>query len=139
MPALDQCQPQMIRAFDKAGWNVGRNPASLRIDRVERRYVFVDLLLQNRSDNSTIIIIEIKCFADERLFLDEFYSALGQYAVYRSALVMNNINAPLYLAVSSEAYNAQFHKEIVQSTLDAIQVKVVVIDLDHEEIVQWNA
>jgi XisH protein len=138
MPAIDQCQPQIIRAFDKAGWDVSRKPVTLQIERDPLRYVYVDLRLKNRNNRQTIIVVEIKCFADPNEFLGDFYTAVGQYAIYRSALDMNDDRSPLYLAVSLEAYNMQFHREIVQRTLDAVHVSVVVIDLEREEIVQWT-
>lgn len=89
MPAIDSCEPQMIRAFQKANWSIGDQPFAIRLAE-KRDHVFADLRLINRSDNAQIVVIEVKCFPDSRSQLDEFYHAVGQYLVYRSALVLDD-------------------------------------------------
>lgn len=81
MPALDQCEPQVIRALQKAGWVVTHQPLQIRVSRNEA--VYADLRLIQPAVKQTIIIVEVKCFAGKRSLLDEFYHAVGQYIVYR--------------------------------------------------------
>lgn len=42
MPAIDTCQPQVIRALEKDGWRVRQSPFHLAD---EKRSIFVDALL----------------------------------------------------------------------------------------------
>jgi XisH protein len=64
MPAIDQCEPAVINALQKAGWVVTHQPLFLRLDSHEA--IYADLRLQHQQDNQAIIILEVKCFADVR-------------------------------------------------------------------------
>lgn len=57
MPATDQCEPQVIRAFDKAGWDVTDQPYSLRLDVGRNNFIHADLRLKNRQNGQLIIVI----------------------------------------------------------------------------------
>jgi flagellar basal body-associated protein FliL len=69
MPAIDQCEPAVINALQKAGWAIVDRPFSIQVDKPKRAYVYADLKLHHNSNNQTVIIIEVKCFAiHDRLF-----------------------------------------------------------------------
>ncbi|MDZ4766928.1 MAG: element excision factor XisH family protein [Chloroflexota bacterium] len=99
MPALDQCERQVIRAFDKADWVVTHHPYSIRTDKERKEYIYADLRLKQRKGRRNVIVAEVKCFAGRRLQLDQFYHAIGQYIGYRIALEMQGIKTPIFLAV----------------------------------------
>ena len=137
MPAIDQCEQQVIRALEKDGWSVTHQPFAIRIDKIRGGYIYADLRLRQKQGDRTVIVVEVKCFASTRTLLDEFYQALGQYVVYRNALIINNMKVAVYLSVPADVYQTFFQKSLMRSVLQDMQVNLVVVDLDKEEFVQW--
>lgn len=137
MPAIDRCEHKIIQALEKDGWIVTHHPFAIRLDRMRGGYIFADLRLSNPQTRQSAIIVEVKCFDSTRTFLDEFYQALGQYIVYRNALLLNNIASPVFLAVPANVYQSLFQETLIQAVLHDIQIKIVVVDLKKEEVAQW--
>jgi hypothetical protein len=137
MPAIDQCEPQVIEALRKAGWVATHQPFAIRIDKRKKGYVYADLRLSHPGDHQTIIVTEVKCFADNRSLWDDFYQATGQYLVYRNALALNNIKAPLYLAIPSQVYESFFQEPLVRATIQETGVKIIAVALEQAEVVTW--
>jgi hypothetical protein len=135
MPAVDQCEPQVIRALDKAGWRVVIQHLAIRLE--GKRLVYADLEIHHKSDQRELLIVEVKCFPDTRSALDEYYHAVGQYMLYRNALRLAGDLSLLYLAIPITIYSTLFHSAAVQATLQEAKIKLIVIDLDREEIVLW--
>lgn len=135
MPAIDECQPKMIRALEKEGWQVTHQPFAIRISKNEG--VYADLRLQHRQHQQAIIVVEVKCFPETRSLLDEFYHAIGQYLLYRQALIQKNIDITLFLAIPTHAYTKLSNRPIMANVINEIHVKIVVVDLDDEEVVLW--
>lgn len=137
MPAIDQCEEQVIRALEKAGWLVTHQPFAIRINKKRAGYVYADLRLRQKTNNQTIIVIEVKYFASTRTHLDEFYQAVGQYMSYRNALTINDMQLPVYLSVPSSVFTTFFQIPLIAAVVADAQIKLVVIDLEKEEIIQW--
>lgn len=135
MPAIDQCEPQVIRALQKQGWIVTRRPFAIRLGKGES--IYADLRLVSAQDQRVIIVVEVKCFSEKRSILDEFYHAVGQYLFYRDVLVLKNINTPIYLSVPLNIYDTFFNRETVKTVVQNAQIKVIVVDLENEEVVSW--
>lgn len=135
MPAIDQCEPQVIRAFQKQGWAVTHQPFPIRV--VGEQGVLADLRLQHKTNETAIIVVEVKCFSQRRSILDEFYHAVGQYLLYRSALDLKGIDSPLYLSVPSAIYASFFSRKTVQRVINSAKIKVIVVDIEREEILSW--
>jgi hypothetical protein len=138
MPASDQCEPQVIRALQKSGWEVTHQPFALRIDRGRTAYVYADLRLSQIQNQQSLIVVEVNCFGGARTILDELYHAIGQYLVYRQALLMNNIQTPVYLSVPETIYSSTFQSLLIDAVLQDIQIKLIVVDLVNEEVVLWR-
>ncbi|MDZ4764504.1 MAG: element excision factor XisH family protein [Chloroflexota bacterium] len=138
VPALDSCEPQVMRALEKAAWTILRAPYYLNVAGL---IFFADLRAQQiQTDNGRsrrIIVAEIKCFANETNDQDELYRAIGQYALYREALRMKGDDDELYLAVSEPAYQRLLRLHLVARVLHDLGVKLIVIDLEREVIFQW--
>ena len=81
MPAQDACEPQIIRALEKAGWQMIARTVPIYLE--HKRVVYADLSLQR--ERQQIIVVEVKCFSEKRPLLDQFYHAVGQYLFYRNA------------------------------------------------------
>ncbi len=135
MPVLDSCHEQVANALRKASWSVADKPVFLRADGLT---FFADIQAQLINGSvQQIIIVEVKCFSDERFDQDELYRAIGQYMLYRSVLQLRAPHLPLYLAVPSLVYERLFRKTIVQILVSGSGIRLIVVDIEREEIIQW--
>ena len=130
MPALDQCHEQIANALRKSGWEVDDKPYVIRL--TSSRRFFIDI--QAQRDQNEIIVVEVKCFADNQI--NELYTGIGQYLVYRSLLERKGISRSLYLAIPSTAY-IQIIQELAIDIIVGEKIKLVVVDLDQEVVEQW--
>jgi hypothetical protein len=48
-----------------------------------------------------------------------------------------NLDIPLYLAVPLTAYGRLFSKQVVQATIQEISIRLIVVDIDREDVIQW--
>jgi hypothetical protein len=134
--ALDSCHEQVVNALEKAGWDVYP-----KIYYIETQDIIVNPDIQARrgvnGSSRQIIVVEVKCFVDENSDQDELYRAIGQYLIYRNVLQVKSISATLYLAIPNHVYLRLFLGEVVTATVDEAKIKLLVVDIDREEIVQW--
>lgn len=137
MPAIDRCEPEIVQALEKDGWLVTHQPFAIRINKTRGGYIFADIRLHKPQTGQSAIVVEVKCFESKRTFLDEFYHAVGQYIVYRNALILNDISSPVYLAIPFSIFQSIFQQALIKSVLSDIQINLVVINLEKEEIIQW--
>lgn len=137
MPAIDQCEEQVIRALEKADWLVTHHPFAIRIDKSRAGYVYADLRLRQKTNHQTVIVVEVKCFSSTRTQLDEFYQAAGQYVSYRNALALNEMSMPVFLSVPLSVYETFFQLPLVTAVVNNMEINLVVIDLHKEEVIQW--
>lgn len=75
MAAIDSCEPQVIRALQKDGWQILYKPHSIRLS---NRQVFADFSVWRIEGNHTVeaVILEVKCFTDATDDLENFYTAV---------------------------------------------------------------
>jgi hypothetical protein len=135
MPIRDSCHQQVMNALRKASWIVEESQVFLRADGLT---FFADIQAQHTNGSvQQIIVVEVKCFLDERFDQDELYRAIGQYLIYQSVLQLRAPQLPLYLAIPSLVYDRLFRKSIVQNVIVNNRIKLVVVDVELEEIIQW--
>ena len=138
MPAIDHCEPAIVRALQRAGWVVTDQPLTIRADTGRLGYIYADLRLQqNVTDGDAIVVVEVKCFESADRFLDDFYRAVGQYIVYRNAIRLQGETIPVYLALPWIPFQRYFGSKLIQAALDDVRIDLIVVNLDTEEIVQW--
>jgi hypothetical protein len=135
MPAVDKCEESIIRALEKEGWTLVRRPEGIRLE--ARRFLYVDLKLKN-ADNIQIVLIEVKCFPANSIETDELYRAIGQYILYRSILQIEKRSEPLFLAIPKTIYDSLFQLKAVQHAIKSAKIKMVVVDLEREEVTLWK-
>jgi uncharacterized protein (UPF0128 family) len=128
----------MLRALAKDDWVERSRPYSIVSEKEEKRHIYADVLLEHRTDGKQLIIVEVKCFPESRSQLDEFYHAIGQYQVYQMTLKLNQINTPIYLAVPETVFKTLFQKEFIKKTVKHIKIKLIIVNLEREEIVRWQ-
>ncbi|MBI5671078.1 MAG: XisH protein [Chloroflexi bacterium] len=132
---LDQCHKQVVNALQNAGWDVDPSMYFLRVEGVT---VFADIRARHVNGKPRqIIVVEVKCFPDTRSDMDELYQAIGQYVIYRNILKATNKPGTPYLAIPLEAYNRLFRKMVVSATINELQIKLILVDVEREETVRW--
>jgi XisH protein len=57
--------------------------------------------------------------------------------MYRNVLRLKNMDSNIYLTVPLPVYDTFFQRKGVQAAMKDAQVKVIIIDVDSEEIVSW--
>lgn len=132
MPGVDKCHEQVTRALQKEGW-ITRTNAFFT---TEVRDVFIDVeaFKQRNGASQHILLAEVKCFHQQSAH--EIYTSIGQYLIYRTLLNYIENAAPLYLAVPEAIYATMFD-EIVRLTIKNSHIKMLIVNLDEERIVQW--
>lgn len=136
MPAIDQCHEQIVHALQKDGWQVRDAPYVLPVTRTRRLFIDIQAKREQQNGSQNIIVVEAKCFLDTGTELNDLYTAIGQYLIYRSLLWRKGSTDELYLAVPVHAFNSVF-QQLAMDVVNEIRVKMIVVDLDSEVIVQW--
>lgn len=137
MAAIDICEPQIIHALEKAGWQISEKPFTLRLD---DRTVFADFSVRRVKHDGQfeeVIVLEVKCFTHPKNDLPEFYTAIGQYEFYRATLKLVGIEFPLYLAIPETAFGRLNGDASVRQVIRSSNIHIVVVDTEREEIIQW--
>jgi hypothetical protein len=134
MPARDGCEAQVIRAFEKEAWKVVATQYPIELD--NGSFVLADLRLSRASEQ--VLVIEVKCFSRPGAILAEFYNAVGQYVFYRTALRLNHVDEVLYLAIPQHIYQGFFQQRIVQTIIHDLAIKLAIVDIYREELIEWQ-
>lgn len=82
------------------------------------------------------ILVEVKTFGD-RSFMRALQQALGQYQIYVDFLEFTGLGYELYLAVNSAVYETFLRGTATQRIIQRHQVKLLIIDIGREEVVEW--
>jgi len=136
MPAKDIYHDAVKNALIKDGWRITRDPYTIKYQEVQ---LFADLLADKMVEaqrDGQQIIVEIKSFIN-RSPMREFETALGQYIIYR--ILLNKIlpEANIYLAISQGIYQSFFRQKAIQLILQETQVRLIIVNIKNEEIIQW--
>ena len=126
------------QALEKAGWRITHDPLSLQIGGVE---MYIDLgaeqLIAAEKDGEKIAV-EIKSFVAVSAIY-EFHLAIGQYRNYQLALLQEDPERVLYLAIPEDAYDRFFTLQFIQDALRYNAVRYLVYDVQTEVIVRWQS
>ncbi|MGL4497603.1 MAG: XisH family protein [Planktothrix sp.] len=137
MPAKDIYHEGFKNALIKDGWEIIRDPYTIRYDRLK---LFADLggkKLFSAQKEDTNIVVEIKSFLSLSL-IHEFQCALGQYILYRTLLSEINPDQHLYLAIEQEIYESFFQQKAIKLVVNKYQILLIVVNINQEEIVKWT-
>lgn len=123
----------VVRALRKNGWRILDEQSPFT---VEQRTVYIDIEAE-RSDERRLIFVEVKGFQGDSQVTD-LANALGQYLLYTHVLEQEYGSAlPLYLAVPYSAFSGILSEELGIGIRAKYGVKLIVVDLEREEITQW--
>lgn len=134
--ARDTIHSGVRKALEKENWQIIADPYRISYgEKFLEADMRADKLIAATRRNRTIVI-EVKSFL--RLsFINEFTSACGQYNAYVILLRELGIEDTVYMAVSHEIYEREFHGKLVKLLTEGIGLNLVVVDIEKEAIVQW--
>jgi len=135
--AKDRFHYVVKAALNKDGWNITHDPLIIKAGGVDME---IDLgaeqvLAAERSGEK--IAVEVKSFLVTASAISEFHKALGQFINYRTALRREEPDRVLYLAVPDLAYNSFFQLDFPALVVEENFVKLLVYDIQREQIVRW--
>lgn len=123
-------------ALEKNGWIVTNDPLNIQCGGVD---IQIDLgaerLLAAEKDGEKIAV-EVKNFVSASK-ISEFHTALGQFINYRTALRTEDKSRTLYLAVPLAIYHNFFNLSFIQTVVSENHLKLIIYNVDTEEIAQW--
>lgn len=134
--ARDIIHKLVKNALINDGWTITADPYHLRY---EDKSLLADIkaervLLAQRE--TEVIVVEIKSFLGAS-FMKELQTALGQYQMYVAFLESLKESTPVYLATTAVVFREEFQSKAVQMLLKRYGVKMIIVDDDNEEIIQW--
>ena len=123
-------------AIEKEGWTITDDPLSIRCGGVDLQIDLGAQRLIAAQKAGQKIAVEIKSFVSASK-ISEFHTALGQFINYRIALRTEDPDRILYLAVPLAIYNDFFNLPFTQTVVSENQIKLIIYNIETEEIVQW--
>lgn len=123
-------------ALQKDGWIVTHDPYALSADSFD---LAIDLGAEKviaAERNATKIAVEIKSFTAPSK-ITEFYSAMGQFIAYRTALCKQEPDRTLYLAVPDNLYDKFFATPFLQELIQQNHIYLITYDFNQEILTQW--
>ncbi|MEL7053765.1 MAG: XisH family protein [Cyanobacteria bacterium J06555_13] len=136
MPAKDFHHDTVKTALIKDGWTITDDPLTLQLG---VRSVFVDLGAEKliaAERGTEKIAVEIKSFSSPSL-LNDLEKAWGQFFMYARTLQRREPDRLLYLATSSATFDTIFVEEAGQLLLEEPGFRIIVFDIETEEIIKW--
>jgi XisH protein len=136
MPAKDFYHNQAKTALIKSGWRIVRDTYQIKFKEIRLYPDLAAKSLFSAEQEQEQIIVEVKSFLGASR-VREFEAAIGQYILYRLYLTQVFPEASLYLAISETIYRSFFLKSAIQFATQELDIKLIVFNVEEEEIVQW--
>jgi len=137
MPARDRFHEVVKTALIKEGWTITDDPLKLEYG---KRKMYVDLAAEklfSAEKEGHKIAVEVKSFLSLSELTD-LEEAFGQYAIYQTLLKRQQPDRHLYLAIPQEKYFDLFdEKEIGNLILEDYNLRIIVFEIESEDIVKW--
>lgn len=136
MAQLDKIHDAVKNALVKDGWTITADPFEIRYKDIR---VYADLAAERpftAERSGEKIVVEAKSFIG-RSNVSEFEKALGQYNLYLGFLEESAPEYNLFLAISDKIKSKFFDKIAIRYIIKRFALKLIIIDLEKEEIVEW--
>jgi XisH protein len=124
-------------ALEKDGWTITDDPLTLKVG---GRSDFIDLGAEKlfaAEKEGQRIAVEVKSFISASRVKD-LEQALGQYIMYSQILQQQNLDRTLYLAISQDVFSDFFSEELPQLMVNLNNLKLLIFNIDSQEIVKWT-
>ena len=123
-------------ALEKDGWNITDDPLKIICRDVDMDIDLATGCFIAAEKSGENIAVQIQSFLSSSI-LSEFHTALGQFVNCRTVLSIQQPYRELFLAVPLFIYNSFFMLPFTQTVVSENQLKIVVYNIESEEIVQW--
>lgn len=134
--ARDKIHLAVKKALEKEDWTIVNDPFYVESGGVE---IEIDMEAEKfiiAQKDAVKILVEVKSL-NKKSLLYEFHATIGQYIDYRGILKDENIDRPLYLAISAATYEQMQLKPFYEKRLLENQIRLIIVDILEETIVQW--
>ena len=138
MPAKDIIHDAVKAALVKDGWTITHEPLSVRLSnfRVMIDFAAEKIGVAEKVSGRIAIAVEAKSFVGASV-IDDLEKAVGQYKLYEKILAKTEPDRTLYLGISQRTYSDVFDTPAGRLVIAELGIKIVVIDLDSQEVAQW--
>lgn len=136
MPAKDIYHDTVKNALIKDDWTITDDPFYVAW---AGRDLFVDFGAEKvlaAEKKGRKIAVEVKSFVGLSE-IEDLKNALGQYVLYRNALLLAQSEHELFPAIREAAFVKLFDEPDAKFLLNNENVRVIVFDTAREEIVKW--
>lgn len=134
--AQDLIHDAVKNALEKADWQIIADPFRLDFKNFTLRADIAAKHLSHDGEDEVRIIVEVKSFVGNS-FVRELQQAIGQYLMYQDAIRLNELDYSLYLGISADAFISYFAQSGTQFAVQQYHLKLLVVDIAQEEILQW--
>ena len=134
--ARDKIHAAVKNALIKDGWTITADPFVIEFEDAELKADMAAERAIAAQRDSERIAVEVKSFLSPSPFHD-LEQALGQYALYSLLLRRLEPDRKVYLAISEYVWLDFFQRPSVKVVLEDTALKVIVVDLEREEVKQW--
>ncbi|MBL8156208.1 MAG: hypothetical protein JNM70_18660 [Anaerolineae bacterium] len=133
MPAKDRYHDTVKRALRKNGWQITREQVRVTF---EDKNLWIDIQAEH-PDQERIVLIEVKELEKVSSPVEALACAIGKYLVYRMGLRNTNSDSPLYLAITSAAYDGVINTSLGQQAVAEFGILLLVFDPVQEVVQRW--
>ena len=139
MPARDHLHTVFRESLEKDGWRITHDPYVIPIG---KRRIFIDLAAEEDVVLGAVksgekIAVEVKTFAGSSE-VEDFHNALGQYLLYRFALLKYEAEREVFLSIPEDTFEEFLDDYFFYEVLEHFKVKFVVFDPINKKILQWE-
>lgn len=135
--ANDKIHDAVVQALKNDGWQILREHFNIRYEELEIR---IDIAAEHPAilaeKGGRRILVEIKTFGCHS-FIRELQNAVGQYTIYKNILALTGLDYELFLAIHETVYDAAFQQKATSQIIQLNQLKLLVVNVDSQEVVQW--
>lgn len=136
MSARDLIHNDVRKALTKDGWKITHDPFAIRLGIIRvKADLGAERLIAATKENQKIAV-EIKSFTKPSL-MEALEVAIGQYNLYAALLLEVEPERKVYLAISDAVYFRLFDTREGKIIIERLGLRIVVIKIETQEVVQW--
>ena len=136
MPARDIYHDAVKSALIKDNWTIAAEPYLIQCEDIDLAADIADARLIAAEREGQKIVVNIECFFGRSLMTD-FHLAVGRYKLYQMLVEKTAPEYEIYLAIDDITYENFFQREGIDFLVRSSQIKIFVVNIDEQEILQW--